>query len=144
MLTKVKDKGYEVTVVSWENDGDNYNTLSKTYQSKELAIEIAKLCKTLFISKNNGENGIGNSSDSPGQKIFDRIIDYMKDHLILLDNPNFRGVSKSNVSDQELIDICMEYNNDLLGGSEYYYSRVCESVKITYSPEDIYAEEIKF
>lgn len=35
-----------------------------------------------------------------------------------------------------------DYNYKLLGGSEYYFSRVCESVKILYSPEDVYLEEV--
>tara|TARA_Y100000588_G_scaffold170332_1_gene184136 strand:- start:7127 stop:7657 length:531 start_codon:yes stop_codon:yes gene_type:complete len=34
------------------------------------------------------------------------------------------------------------YNYKLLGGSEYYFSRVCDSVKILYSPEDVYLEEV--
>ncbi len=32
----------------------------------------------------------------------------------------------------------------LLGNSEYYDFRVCESVVVAYCPEDVYAEQITF
>lgn len=35
-----------------------------------------------------------------------------------------------------------DYNYALMGGSEYYLSRVCEKVTVYYSDEDIYLVEI--
>tara|TARA_E500000081_G_C6064130_1_gene319745 strand:- start:163 stop:693 length:531 start_codon:yes stop_codon:yes gene_type:complete len=39
-------------------------------------------------------------------------------------------------------DLVMNYNYELLGGSEYYVSRIAEKVSIFYSDKDIYLEEI--
>jgi hypothetical protein len=46
-------------------------------------------------------------------------------------------------SDEKSFDLFVELNYELLGGSEWYGSRVCESVEITYSPEDVYTEVIE-
>ena len=80
----VIEKGYTLSVTSWENDGDNYRTKSQTFKTKELAIAIANLCKTVFCSCNNGEDGIGNSGYD--DKYDNIIIEYMKAHPELYNN----------------------------------------------------------
>lgn len=132
----VVKKGYTVTVTSWENDGDNYRTESETYQSKELVEAIVKMCKTLFASCNNGDGGIGNTNEYETDNARKTIISYMKANPILYDNKK--------LSDAKLIDACMNYNYSLMGSSEYYYSRVFESLVVTYSDKDIEVEEVKF
>lgn len=133
---QVISKGYTLSVTSWENDGDNYATNSTTFDSKELAVAVARMCMDLFQSINNSKSkGIGNTCDR--SEATDLILEYMKKHPELYQD-------KNKTTDKDLIDICMEYNGDLLGGSEYYYSRVCESCSITYSPEDVYLETIDF
>ena len=135
---KVIQKGYTLSVTSWENDGDNYATESKTFESKELAIAVAQMCKNLFQSKNNGKpKGIGNMMDDDGRKARPIILEYMKEHPELY-------TDKKKPSDATLHDICMTYNGELMGYSEYYYSRVFEKATLTYSPEDVYLEKIKF
>lgn len=134
---KIISEGYTLEVVSWENDGDNYKTEFFTVKSKELAIAVAKMCKELFVSCNNKGKGIGNMMEDEGDEAREIILPYMKTHPELYSD-------KKNLSDDKLVDICMEYNHKLLGGSEYYYSRVLESCIITYSPKDIFLEEIKF
>ena len=118
---KVACKGYTIEVVSWENDGDNYRTQRMTVATKEEALKIKKICKDLF--KTGGEFGVGNSMDGEGQPL---ILAYMKS------NPE--------------MELTTGYINDckyeLMGGSEYYDFRVCESVQVTYLPEDVFAEEI--
>lgn len=133
---KIISKGYTLSVTSWENDGDNYKTESMTFESKELAVAVAKMCSTIFKSCNNGDGGIGNMSDGEDESAHGIILPYMKAHPELYPDEN--------PSDDELIDICMDYNSNLMGGSEYYYSRVFESCSLTYSPEDVFLEEIKF
>jgi hypothetical protein len=44
-------KGYRITVVSWENDGDYYNTKSKEGLSKEWAHAICDILKEVFTSE---------------------------------------------------------------------------------------------
>lgn len=135
-MKKILSKGYTIEVTSWENDGDNYNTLSITVDNRELAKAISEMCNTIFTSCNNKVcRGIGNCQNSrEAEKI---IIPFMKEHLILCGD-------KINPTDKDLISVCREFNFDLMGSSEFYYSRVCESCTVMYSPEDIYAEEIIF
>lgn len=133
---KVISKGYTIEVTSWENDGDNYNTEKIVEQNLDKAKAIGKMCEDLFASTNSAKKGIGNTNEGSEGRAQEKIVDYMRNNPILCDNKE--------LTDGKLISICMNYNHDLMGGSEYYYSRVCESVTITYSPEDVYLEEISF
>jgi hypothetical protein len=132
-MVKVIEKGYTLEVTSWENDGDNYNTESLTVDTIEEAKRIHTICTTLFKSGNNGEGGIGNSMDGEED---DTILEYVKNNPDLF--PELEG------SEEEIIDYIQELSRELMGNSEYYDYRVCASVLVTYSPEDIYLEEIKF
>ena len=169
---KVVSKGYTVEVVSWENDGDNYKTETHTYESKEEALTIKKMCEILFRSCNNGDGGIGNMTDYNSPKPI--ITEYIIQNPEIL---NFKQDSTKPSDLEEAIklafpeetkeidwsdlihdyiettkegeeiydnwhDIVMDYNWQLLGGSEYYASRIAESVTIYYSPKDVYLEEI--
>jgi hypothetical protein len=133
-MVKVIEKGYTLEVTSWENDGDNYNTESLTVDTIEEAKRLHTICTTLFKSCNNGEGGIGNSMDGEEN---DTILEYVENNKDLF--PEFEGED-----DDFIIDHILHLACKLMGGSEYYDCRVCESVLVTYSPEDIYVEEIKF
>ena len=134
---KVVNKGYTLSVISWENDGDNYRTKSKTYDTKEKAVKIAKLCKELFVSCNNGNGGIGNINEDDEEEANETILEWLENNPTFFEN-------QENLDEEGLINDIMEINYNLMGGSEYYYSRVFQSASITYSPEDVYLEEIKF
>ncbi len=128
MKAKVINKGYTLEVVSWENDGDNYRTKSKTVESLDEAARINKICKELFCSGSN----VGNSMNNEADEI---LIDYVKENQELF--PDLKN-------DDEILDYFEDLGYELMGNSEYYDFRVCESIKITYSPEDIYLETIEF
>jgi len=134
--TKVINKGYTITVTSWENDGDNYRTKSMTVESKEMAKAISEMCNTVFLSSNNGEGGIGNLMYDQDVHAEEIIIPFMESHPDLYNNEN--------KTDEQLVEICMNINYELMGGSECYYSRICEKCIVTYSPEDINVEEVNF
>ena len=118
----VIEKGYTLTVTSWENDGDNYRTESMTVETLEEARKIHKICTELFKSD---EGGVGNSMDGESEEAIEEYIE---------NNPEL------NLTEGEIRDL----SYDLMGSSEYYDYRVCESVSVTYSPEDIYLEKIEF
>jgi len=116
-------KGYTIEVVSWENDGDNYRTKRKTIELKEDALIIYKICKELFMDGCNNQASIGNSMDGEANSIISEYIEKNPELLLTKDKINNLGY-------------------ELMGGSEYYDFRVCESVEIVYSPEDILLEII--
>jgi len=115
-------KGYTLTVTSWENDGDNYKTESINVNTIEKAKRIHKICTELFHSE---DGGIGNSMGGECEEVIKEYIE---------NNPEL------NLTKDEIEELSYE----LMGGSEYYDHRVYESVIVTYSPEDIYLEKIEF
>ena len=135
MKVKAIEKGYTLKVQSWENDGDNYRTKYLTVSTEKEAKVTVKMCKELLVS--NG--GIGNLTEYEDDKAQYLVDEWVKE------NPDiFIGFDDYEEWDSaETYDYIMEIKSDLVGYSEYYISRVVESVQVTYSPQDIYVEEIK-
>ena len=139
-------KGYTLTVVSWENDGDNYNTNTKTVKTIEEAEAFYKLMQ-LCVSKNSNRKGLGNTTDdSFNTRQVKMIADFLRENPAALKeffeyNPD---LDDDNIDDEDYVVYFDEIKHDLLGSSEYYLCRVMESCTVTYSPNDIYLEEIKF
>lgn len=128
----VVKKGYTLTVVSCENDGDNYNTKTKTVDTIEEAKvwwDMMQLC--------SGEK-LGNSYDRFSKKQEKIAIDFLKDNSSVL-LPEQDMVD----DDEVLLDWFRDLAGELLGHSEYY-CREMHSCKVTYSPVDIEVEDIKF
>lgn len=128
-------KGYTLEVTSWENDGDHYNTIRKTVTTIEEVKSwnaMMQLCK----SQNSKSGGLGNSYGGFDSKQEQMATDFMKEHYKVL-MPDL---------DEEIEDdwvyMFTDLAGQLLGYSEHYSCRVMESCTITYSPEDIYVEEI--
>ena len=142
---KVVSKGYTVTCESWENDGDNYNTKSVIVQSKKTAEALYQMCKILFQSENKRGQGIGNSSDVD-DSIKEKIRNFMKQYPYLLNDEELMELAECEEDEEQELDfyesICNHWKYELLGGSEYYYCRVAETTTVTYSPEDIFVEQI--
>ncbi len=134
------NKGYTITVVSWENDGDNSNTKSITVDTREKAkayYDMMQLCK----SKNNpgkGKIGLGNSSEFSVKQV-EVIADFLKANPILLE-----GDDVTNADESQLVDWFCDLAYELLGGSEYYVCRVMESCDVSYSNKDIETEKVTF
>lgn len=128
MKTKVINKGYTLKVVSWENDGDNYRTKFKTVDSIEEASKLVKICKELFVSR---EGGVGNSMDGDS------------DHALFEFIEGNSGLFPDLYDKGDIYDYFRELAYSLMGGSEWYDFRICESIEVTYSPKDIYLEIIE-
>lgn len=147
-MKKVINKGYTLTVTSWENDGDNYKTISTTVDNKEKANALYELMK-LCTSKNNPPKGtirLGNTGEKGfnAQQI-DLLYNFFKDNPILLKEPleNKESMNEDEFMDY-IQDLFYQAENGLLGSSEWYVCRVMESCIVRYSPENIYLEEIIF
>jgi hypothetical protein len=141
---KVVSKGYTVTCTSWENDGDNYNTNSVIVDSKEMAEALYQMCEVLFQSEGGRSKGIGNSCDG-GYSAQTKIAEFIKQYPILMNEDQVRELIEIEEEDEELEfyeEICNHWKYKLLGSSEYYYCRVAETTTVSYSPEDIFVEQI--
>lgn len=165
---KIVNKGYTLEVVSWENDGDNYRTKHLTVPTKEEALAVKHLCEVLFdCTDYEAELGIGNLMEYDGDTAHRAICNYLLNNPTLLSIHNLRTLElfKEEVEEafaeflnkstylellpeyledetlipDEWISMVMNYNYKLLGGSEYYYSRVCDNVEMYYYPDDVVA-----
>lgn len=136
-MKKIICKGYTVEVVSWENDGDNYNTQRMTVDTKEEALAIKHMCENLFIS-NYDNKTIGNKCEEEYEECYEICKNY------LLNSDFYKElVDKTESTEKVYYSFVSDINSELFGGSEFYFARVCDSCTIYYSPEDIYLEEIK-
>lgn len=133
-------KGYTIKVISWENDLDNVQTFSETHTSKERVIAIARLIVDLY----GRENGI--ISNVTEIEEFEPLVEYAKVNMNLITTAVGHDCSKEDLLNtiesedyETLHEILKEYCfNNLIGSSEFYMTRVCEEVNITYSPENVY------
>ena len=138
MITKIK-KGYTLTVTSWENDGDHYNTMSKTVDTKEEAKELYGLMQ-ICRSKNDTKPGVGNSTGGFKPKEKQRIIDYLKKCTNITIDTDL----DDNSDDDRFLDFFCDLTSELIGSSEFYNCRVMKSCVVTYSEIDVQVYEIKF
>lgn len=133
-LSKVIDKGYTLKVESWENDGDHYQTNFKTVQTLDEAKilwELLHLC--------TGDNDLGNAYEYFDDEQTVLAANFIKEYFKVL-----YPEGELPEDDEELSDLFAEIAQELLGYSEDYKVRVFDSCIITYSPDDIYLEEITF
>ncbi len=135
MKKKIVSKGYTLSVTSWENDGDHYQTNDVVLQDKDEAIKLARIYTTLFKSCNNNDGGIGNSCDI--DDVMPNLEAYAENHPEL-----FEGVDIEN--EDVLHAVAEEWAGKAMGCSDFYFFRVCSKATITYSPIDVMLEEIKF
>lgn len=141
---KIINKGYTIEAVSWENDADNYNTLSKTVSTIEevnALVEMLELCRS-SSNRKNGDIRVGNTYDYDGFDILQRevVVEFMEKNFdVLFPNKKLQEPDEDESLNDILIDLFIDKAHELLGGGEYY-CRVCESYTVTYYPEDVYAE----
>jgi hypothetical protein len=118
--------GYRLTVVSWENDGDNYKTISVdglTEEFVQFAVDVLGLLKGKF----------GNMYEPSTNEIEK----FRKAVEVVLDNhPKMRDEEDWNFDNIQ--DLICEYTDP----SEYYYTRVVEGMSVEYIPEEITLEDV--
>lgn len=149
---RIVRKGYTVEVVSWENDGDNYRTKSKTYKTKEEAVAVKHMCDHLLRSKNdNTYEGIGNLMDDDYNLYCYKVTEYLSNNMTLLSlnnlplpetfkdsileewpelkNSAVKGRWKDAVLDYlEMVDT--DTRNDWVDGISHYFSDLLGSSEI--------------
>ena len=138
MSKLVVKKGYTLEVVSWENDADHYSTERMVFDNENEALAVRTMCEELFCSGSNQGTGIGNMRDSDYDRTIIIINKYIENHPEVVEV----CLLQSSYDLDNIVDMVMDYNYDLLGSSEDYCSRVCESAELYYSDKDIYLETL--
>jgi hypothetical protein len=140
------NRGYHVTVTSWENDADNYNTKTIVVQDRE---EVDMLVTLFGLLGGQNKDGLdfGNMYQPnkaeceafantvaaiPGMTVYlEKHFDWLKEAM---DNPE---------CSVEHMDAVMDILYDVgLSGSEHFYTRVCDKITVFYVEQDVYAERI--
>jgi hypothetical protein len=137
MKKEIISKGYTITVVSWENDGDHYNTESMTVNTLEKALALYNL---MMMCDSQSTDGLGNAIDFTDKEI-NRIIQFFKDNPVLVYD-RLDEFYEDYTEEDMFLDLFHEYTERLMGGSEDYSCRVMESCDVIYSEEDIFVDMI--
>ena len=136
---KVVKKGYTISVTSWENDADNYQT--HEFNTKDIIEVMAVVRLAKLHTSYHSSDGVGNSSCS--SVVPDRIINFMKENLILMKKS---GIALENCSEEDRNEIMIETFNEIsweiMGSSEDYDYRVYSKHDVIFSKEDIFVDKI--
>jgi hypothetical protein len=134
-------KGYHLEVESWENDADNFATKRLFVGDDEkTAIALMTICKELFSTYHSGEKiGIGNMMDDDYDKAGQKCVDYFSTRPEAREAMNtFYKTTIDFTENDEVYDmIVADFNGDIMGSSEWYCSRVFNSARVIYAPEDV-------
>lgn len=134
MKTRTIPAGYILTVISWENDGDNYNTVQLEGLSKAEArfkFDLADLCTGEF------SNTYYEYRDD--NKAFEEAcVAVLKKHR--------EFVEKAIGESIEELKYPMDFMSELLGDlglvSEHFFPRVAEKITVEYIPAAIEIEDV--
>jgi hypothetical protein len=127
--------GYRLTVVSWENDGDNYNTKVLEGLTREVCQYYVDLCKLLSLDigkRNSNFSNLYDPSDSEREELIDALMPIASKHL----HTAIPLADIEDVANREYVwDYVMGTMYDLgLSGGEFY-TRVCDGFTVQYVPE---------
>lgn len=128
--------GYRLSVVSWENDGDAYQTRvfeGLTRERAEFLIEVAELTS-------RGKFGnLYEPSDTKLKKLGEAALALFKRFP---GQSNFEPQGDEAADLEEARDCFGDLHFTLCGSSEHFYTRVLESWKIEYVPHEIVLENV--
>ncbi len=139
MTTTVIPAGYRITITSWENDADNYNTKVMEGQT-ELDVKFwVDVCK-MFRSKNRDKNAFGNMydpSESEIEKFGTAAFALFQRHPEWVKSADFSTIDVEHAGEY-LHEVA--YDVALTGGE--FYTRVFDTIKIEYIPQQIELEDV--
>lgn len=137
--------GYKVIVTSWENDADYYRTEYLQGLSQEELNIVLELIELFRDSKN--PDYIGNVSnmtyDNSPEKVTNILNNFYKKHK---NSELFKYVDSEytieNEEDYSEIVFELLYELGLSGNSEYFLTRVVDSITVYYFETNVYAPKI--
>lgn len=143
--------GYRITIVSWENDGDNYNTKVLEGLTKEKVAFIADVCKHMESSGcyDEGSDQWGNMYDPTD----DEMIAWARFFLRLAKKHGFDcdpeeefqdHYAASEAAESAIYECCgfEFYDLGFSGGEEDRFTRVCDEYKIEFIPQEIILQDV--
>lgn len=125
-------KGYRIAVVSWENDADNYRTISQDGLGETEVASYVDMLKLLKGSYCNDRTVFGNlyePCEHEEEEFYAAIRPIMDKHGIQYD-PEYPSDTFCGIVDK------------FTGYGEGYLTRVVESITVEYVPEDIIIEDV--
>lgn len=144
-MTAIK-KGYRVSIETWENDGDHYNTKVIEGLSKEAAQFLVDFSKFFYSqsSRKNGSINFGNMYE-PSDEEFDELVEHVGPLIIrnfdILKEFGYSYLDK-NDRGECVLDIISDLLLDTQGSSEDFWSRVTSSIKVEYIPVDVELDDV--
>ena len=142
MFTEIK-AGYRVTITSWENDADNYNTKSIDGLTENEVRFLKPLCEILKSGNGYYKDGcFGNMydpSDSGIENLRLAVIEVVNANLHLTNDPNWKEILEENEG-EFILDYYMDIMYDLGLTCGQQYTRVLEKFTVEYIPETIRIE----
>ena len=128
----VIEAGYRITVTSWENDADNYNTKTLDGLTEHEAgyhIDLLKLIKGSYCNKKNVFGNLYEPEDSEVAAFEKAVTKVLEKHGKL-------------EAEYDPLDIATDILYDYTGGSEGYLTRVAESIVVEFVPHEIIFEDV--
>lgn len=145
MKMLVQPAGYAITVTSWENDGDSYNTKTLTVSSREEAQVLYNLAM-LLRSRSHNQNSFGNMyepNEYELQQFSDAVaaIPYINNFLHSI-CPELEADIEDPENGAEYMDVVMDQLYELGLTCGEFYTRVAETIVVHYYAEPVYAEDV--
>lgn len=124
--------GYRLSVTSWENDADNYNTKVMAGLSIDDVNFYVDLCKSL-VSQHKNRNAFGNMFD-PRNDERDKFFKHVK---TIIKNNN-----RIDYNSEHWEDHIMGLLYDLGLSCGDFFTRVCDKFKVEYIAEPIVIDDV--
>ena len=124
--------GYRLTVVSWENDGDHYNTVIKDGLEEVEVGHLVKLLSMLKKAYHDGGHGNLYEPDDVELERFAKAIEALGSEVT-----DFLTYGQGYKETSDLTYDFMEMIYDYTGSSEGYYTRMVEFIGVEFVSEEI-------
>jgi hypothetical protein len=137
--------GYRITVTSWENDADNYRTITRDGFSFKQAQLICELLSHMGSRSNAPKEALqfGNMYEpefgNDGEAVVEFWRELLAKHPVAAKELEF--VPGEDIDDEDLFYQFGEVVSEFTGSGDFF-TRVVENVKVEYLPHDITLENV--
>lgn len=146
MKTTIIKAGYRVTISTWENDCDNWNTSIVEGLTRKQAEFLVDLCEHMGSVNSISKKGFGNIYDCSESDIIafsNFLFDLIEKHFEekqdreVVDVDEFMQLAHDSI--ERLVGVSL-FDINLCGGD--FFTRVCDSYKVEFSEADIHLLDV--